>query len=108
MQGGVIDLRWRPMNFNYENENLIQNYYVNKVAFNRPQNSGWLCSTFSSLYVFYGQALNLFLVLYDSTSSHFWTNNHKYSFETRFTECVGTEVFGIHTVVYFGEFMTRK
>lgn len=40
MQGGVIDLRWRPMNFSNENEDLIQYYYVNKVAFNRPQNSG--------------------------------------------------------------------
>lgn len=99
------------MNFNYENENLIQNYYVNKVAFNRPQNSGWLCSTFSSQYVFYGQALFFFLGSWFymiRRSSHFWTKNHKYSFETRFTECVGTEVFGIHTVVYFGEFMTRK
>lgn len=52
------------MNFNYENEDLIQYYYVNKVAFNRPQNSEWLCSTCSSLYVLYGQALNMFLVLY--------------------------------------------
>lgn len=69
--GGVIDLRWRPMNFSNENEDLVQYYYVNKVAFNRPQNSGWLCSTFSSQYVFYGQALNMFLVLYDATSSHF-------------------------------------
>lgn len=96
------------MNFNNENEDLIQYYYVNKVAFNRPQNSGWLCSTFSSLYVSYGQALNMFLVLYDSTFSHFWTKNYKYSFETRFTECVGTEVFGIHTVVYFRRIYDEK
>lgn len=96
------------MNFNNENEDLIQYYYVNKVAFNRPQNSGWLCSTFSSLYVSYGQALNMFLVLYDLTFSHFWTKNHKYSFETRFTECVGTEVFGIHTVVYFRRIYDEK
>lgn len=74
------------MNFNNENEDLTQYYYVNKVAFNRPQNTGWLCSTFLTLYVLYGQALNMFLVLYDSTSSHFWTKNHKYLFETRFTE----------------------
>lgn len=52
------------MNFNNENEDLIQYYYVNKIALNRPQNSGWLCSTFSSLYVLYGQTLNMFLVLY--------------------------------------------
>lgn len=84
--GGMIDLRWRPINFNNENEDLTQYYYVNKVAFNRPQNTGWLCSTFLTLYVLYGQALNMFLVLYDSTSSHFWTKNHKYLFETRFTE----------------------
>lgn len=89
-------------------EDLIQYYYVNKVAFNRPQNSGWLCSTCSSLYVLYGQALNMFLVLYDSTFSHFWTKNHKYSFETRFTECVGTEVFGIHTVVNFRQIYDEK
>lgn len=50
----------------------------------------------------------MFLVLYDSTFSHFWTKNHKYSFETRFTECVGTEVFGIHTVVYFRRIYYEK
>lgn len=78
--GGVIDLRWKPINFNNENEDLIQYYYVNKVAFNRPQNSGLLGSSFSYLYVFYGQALDLFLVPYDLTSSHFWMKNHKNSF----------------------------
>lgn len=106
--GGVIDLRWKPMNFNNENEDLIQYYYVNKVVFNRPQNSELLCSIFSSLYVFYGQALDLFLVLYDSTSSRFWMKNQKNSFETRFTECAGTKVFGIHTVVYFRRFHDKK
>lgn len=50
----------------------------------------------------------MFLVLYDSTFSHFWTKNHRYSFETRFTECVGTEVFGIHTVVYFRRIYYKK
>lgn len=56
----------------------------------------------------YGQTLNMFLVLYDSTFSQFWTKNHKYSFETRFTECVGTEVFGIHTVVNFRQIYDEK
>lgn len=50
----------------------------------------------------------MFLVLYDSTSSHFWTKNHKYLFETRFTEWVGTEVFGIHTVVNFRQIYDEK
>lgn len=50
----------------------------------------------------------MFLVLYDSTFSQFWTKNHKYSFETRFTECVGTEVFGIHTVVNFRQIYDEK
>lgn len=49
-----------------------------------------------------------FVLGFDSTSSHFWMKNYKNSLETRFTECAGSRVFGIHTVVYVRRIYDKK
>lgn len=49
-----------------------------------------------------------FVLGFDSTSSHFWMKNYKNSLETRFTECAGSRVFGIHTVVYVRRIYDEK
>lgn len=87
---------------------LIQNYYMNKVAFNRPQNSGLVCSSFFFVSVRVLWTSAGFVLGFDSTSSHFWMKNHKNSLETRFTECAGSRVFGIHTVVYVRRIYDKK
>lgn len=49
-----------------------------------------------------------FVLGFDSMSSHFWMKNYKNSLETRFTECAGSRVFGIHTVVYVRRIYDKK
>lgn len=105
--GGAIDITWKRMSFNNEEDDLIQYYYVNGVLFNRPKNAKLYCSSFSYLYILYGQAMNWFHVPYASESSHFFFK-HLSLFETHFTECAGSSVFGIHTVEYFRSVYDEK
>lgn len=105
--GGAIDITWKRMSFNNDLEDLIQYYYVNGVLFNRPKNAKLYCSSFSSLYILYGQAMNWFHVPYASESSHFLLKQLSL-FETHFTECAGSSVFGIHTVEYFRPVYDKK
>lgn len=97
--GGAIDIRWKRMSFNSDIEDITQYYYVNGVQFNRPKDSPLFCSSLSHLYIIFGQAMDWFDVPYLSESSHILYKYFKV-FETRFTECAGYNVFGIHTVVY--------
>lgn len=105
--GGAIDITWKRMSFNNDLEDLIQYYYVNGVLFNRPKNAKLYCSSFSSLYILYGQAMNWFHVPYALESSHFLLKQLSL-FETHFTECAGSSVFGIHTVEYFRPVYDKK
>lgn len=98
--GGAISIRWKPMIFHSEIEDIIQYYYVNGVPYNRPKTSRLSCSIFSYLYLIYGEAVNWFSVPLDSVSAHLLVNYRTY-FETRFVDCAGSSVFGIHTVEYF-------
>lgn len=97
--GGAIDITWKRMSFSNEVEDIIQYYYVNGIPFNRPNSSRMFCSSLSYLYILYGYAMNWFVVPCLSESSHFLLN-HLSIFETRFIDCAGSHVFGIHTVVY--------
>lgn len=56
--GGAISIRWKPMIFHSEIEDIIQYYYVNGVPYNRPKTSRLSCSIFSYLYLIYGEAVN--------------------------------------------------
>lgn len=105
--GGAIDITWKRMSFNNDLEDLIQYYYVNGVLFNRPKNAKLYCSSFSYLYILYGQAMKWFHVPYALESSHFLLK-HLSLFETHFTECAGSSVFGIHTVEYFRPVYDKK
>lgn len=105
--GGAIDITWKRMSFNNDIEDLIQYYYVNGVPFNQPKNAKLYCSSFSSLYILYGQAMDWFRVPYFSESSHFLLKQLSL-FETHFTECAGPSVFGIHTVEYIRPVYDKK
>lgn len=105
--GGTIDIRWKPMFFNSENEDLIQYYYVNGAHYNRKPGLTTMCSSLSYLYVIYGTAMNWFFVPNMYESSHILTNYLKL-YETRFTACAGSSVFGIHTVEYFRRVYDKK
>lgn len=98
--GGAIDITWKQMSFNNDAEDVIQYYYVNGVQINRPKSAFFFCSSFSYLYIVYGHAMNWFVVPYFSVSSHFLFN-YLSTFETRFIDCAGSHVYGIHTVEYF-------
>ena len=100
--GGAIDLTWKPMNFDNNNEDIIQYYYVNGKHFERKHTcygTKLICSSFSSLYIAYARAMNLFILPYFSILSDYLQNNLN-AFETHFTECAGPSVFGVHTVEY--------
>lgn len=105
--GGVIDIAWKRMSFNNEVEDIIQYYYINGVPINRPKSSILYCSSFSFLYIFYGHAMNWFFVPRFSGSSHH-LSSHLGIFETRFIDCAGSHVFGIHTVEYFRQVYDKK
>lgn len=98
--GGAIDITWKRMSFNNEVEDIIQYYYINGVPINRPKSSSLFCSSFSYLYILYGQAMKWFFVPYLLESPHFLLNRLSV-FETHYTDCAGSHVFGIHTVEYF-------
>lgn len=51
--------------------------------------------------------MNWFSVPFDSVSAHFLVNYRTY-FETRFADCAGSSVFGIHTVEYFRRVYDKK
>ena len=54
--GGAIDLTWKPMNFDNDNEDIIQYYYVNGKHFERKHTGNGTtlsCSSFSYLYIVY-------------------------------------------------------
>lgn len=104
--GGAIHIKWKRMSFNNEVEDIIQYYYVNGVPFHRPESSKLFCSSLSYLYILYGRAMNWFFVPYLSESPHFLLNQSV--FETHFTDCVGSHVFGIHTVEYFRRVFDKK
>ena len=100
--GGAIDLTWKSMNFDNDNEDIIQYYYVNGKPFEK-QKSGNVtnfCSSFSYLYIFYAAAMNWFILPYSPISSDSIRKNLN-SYETRFTECAGSSVYGVHSVEYF-------
>lgn len=105
--GGAIDITWKQMSFNNEVEDIIQYYYVNGVPINRPMSSILYCSSFSYLYILYGLARNWFVVPYISEWPHFLVN-HLSVFETHFTDCAGSHVFGIHKVEYFRQVYDRN
>lgn len=105
--GGAIDITWKQMSFNNEEEDVIQYYYVNGVQINRPMSSILFCSSFSYVYILYGHAMNWFVVPYLSVSSHFLFN-YLSIFQTRFIDCAGSHVFGIHTVEYFRRVFDKK
>lgn len=105
--GGAIYIAWKRMSFNNEVEDIIQYYYVNGVPFHRPKSSTLFCSSFSYLYIFYGHETNRFFVPYPSEWPHFLVN-HLSVFETHFTDCAGSHVFGIHKVEYFRQVYDRN
>lgn len=96
--GGAIDIRWKPMVFNNEIEDVIEYYYVNGVSYNRPKLIGF-CSVFSHFYLAFGQASNWFFVPCTSQTMQLYESLNY--LETRFTECTRSSVFGVHTVEYF-------
>lgn len=104
--GGVIDIRWKPMVFNNDLEDVIEFYYVNGVQYNRPNQIGLSCSALSFLFTLCGQASNWFVVPCTSNFFQFFENLNL--FETRFTACAVPNVFGVHTVKYFRRVYNEK
>lgn len=98
--GSVIDIKWKLMSFDYDNEDLIQYYYVNGVPFDRLNTSSFSCTTFSYIYMFYRDAMKWFSVLNNLGCTHSFKQIKNFV-ETRFTECAGSNVYGVHTVEYF-------
>lgn len=98
--GKAISIRWKPMIFHTEVEDITQYYYINGVPYNRPKTSTPHALFFSYLYLLYGKAIYWFIVPFDSVSVHYLLNNAN-NFETRFVDCAESSVFGIHAVEYF-------
>lgn len=105
--GGVIDIRWKQMSFNSENEDVIQYYNINGAHYDKKSGLTTKCSSLSYLYVLYGQAMNWFTVPQMDGSPDI-SINFSNSYKTRFTACAGSSVFGIHSVQFFDEFMTKR
>lgn len=103
--GGSINIGWKPMVFNNEIEDVIEYYYINGVPYHRSKEIGF-CSLFSINYVFFGQTLNWFSVPRAKQLKQLYEN--RLFLETRFTECAGSSVFGVHTVEYFRRVNDRK
>lgn len=98
--GSVIDISWKWMSFDYDNEDLIQYYYVNGVPFDRLNTSLSSCTAFSYIYMFYGEVMKWFSVVNNLGCTHSFKKIKNFV-ETRFTECAGSNVYGVHTVEYF-------
>lgn len=98
--GSVIDITWKLMSFDYDNEDLIQYYYVNGVPFDRLNTSLSSCTAFSYIYMFYGEVMKWFSVVSNLGCTHSFKKIKNFV-ETRFTECAGSDVYGVHTVAYF-------
>lgn len=105
--GGVIDIRWKRMSFNSENEDVIQYYYINGAPYNKKSGLTTKCSSLSYLYVLYGKAMNWFFVPPMDGSPDILINFLN-SYETLFTACAGSGVFGIHSVEYFRRTYDKK
>lgn len=105
--GSMIDIRWKLMSFDYDNEDIIQNYNVNGVSFNRPNTSLFSCTPFSYIYMLYGEAMKWFSVLRNLECSNSFKKIKNFV-ETRFTECVGSHVYGVHTIEYFRRVYDKK
>lgn len=90
--GGVIDIRWKQMSFNSENEDVIQYYNINGTHYSKTSSLTTKCSSLSYLYVLYGQAMNWFFVPQMDGSPDILINFLN-SYETRFTACAGSSVF---------------
>lgn len=104
--GGIIDIRWKPMVFNNKIEDVIEYYYVNGVPYNRPKQIESTCSVLSHYFMVYGQASNWFFVPCTSQIMQFFENLN--FIETRFTECAGSSIYGVHTVEYFRRIYNKK
>lgn len=98
--GSVIDISWKLMSFDYDNEDLIQYYYVNGVPFDRLNTSLSSCTAFPYIYMFYGEVMKWFSVVNNLGCTHSFKKIKNFV-ETRFTECAGSNVYGVHTVEYF-------
>lgn len=98
--GSVIDIKWKLMSFDYDNEDLIQYYYVNGVPFDRLSTSWSSCTAFSYIYMLYGEAMKWFSVWNNLRCTHSFKQIKNFV-ETRFTECAGSNAYGVHTVEYF-------
>lgn len=98
--GSVIDISWKLMSFDYDNEDLIQYYYVNGVPFDRLNTSLSSCTAFPYIYMLYGEVMKWFSVVNNFRCTHSFKKIKNFV-ETRFTECAGSNVYGVHTVEYF-------
>lgn len=105
--GGVIDIRWKHMYFNSENEDVIQYYNINGAPYNKKSGLTTKCSSLSYLYALYGKAMNWFIIPQMDGSPDILINFFN-TYETRFTTCAGSSVFGIHTVEYFRRIYDKK
>ena len=109
--GGVIDLRWKVMTFNNDNEDVFQYYYVNGNPLKRQDiNSLALltCLTLSYFLIALGNGMKWFTVPYPFSSSSDYLMKLNNFHMTRFVECAGPSVFGVHTVEYFRRVYDNK
>ena len=104
--GGALDLTWKSMHFDNENEDVIQYYLINGKHFEK-QRISTSCSSISYLYIVYGKAMKWFsLPFFRSSSDNLINFGNLY--KTHFTECAGRNVFGVHTVEYFRRVYDKK
>lgn len=94
------------MVFNNKMEDVIEYYYVNGVPYNRPKQIESTCSVLSHYFMVYGQASNWFFVPCTLQIMQFFENLN--FIETRFIECAGSSIYGVHTVEYFRRIYDKK